>query len=129
MAQKQTKYSKVYHSSINKHIADKIEALEEEIKQMRDDAAKKFPFKPGERVAIMDADSRKFKYFAYFKCLDENVNSSGFFYIKYQVETKTGKKDKTIKIMFSNEFMVSPNEVDVNDKFEEIDLSKIKLKL
>ena len=126
---KKNKYSKGYHVSMNIEMQDKLAFLEKEIEKTLEEGMKKFPFKKDERVAIMDWDSRKFKCFAYIKELEKNIRSTTFF-VKYQREFKTGKKERTIHTLMNNEFIVPAKEADVNDKYEpvKLDYSKIKYK-
>ena len=110
------KYSKGYHISSEKDIQEKIKNLKQEISKLLEESIENFPFKPDELVAIMDSEQRKFKYFAYIKSIEKDLYQTKF-YIKYQCQTKTGKREKNIKILFADEFIVPADEVDTNDKY------------
>lgn len=105
MTKEKPKYSKYFHQSLNNSLLDELEKLEEKAQALKKKAREDFPFKEGERVAIMDTSTRKFKGFAFLTRLDHGIGDTPY-YVRYQKETKTGKKEKTIMTLYSNEFMV-----------------------
>lgn len=129
MSKKKSKYSKGYHVSMNKEMQEKLESLEKQMETAIKEGMKKFPFKEDERVAIMDCTTRKFKCFAFIQELQENLRSTTF-YVKYQRESKTGKRERTIMTLMGDEFIVPADEADSNDKMEpfKLDYSKIDYK-
>lgn len=112
------KYSKYFHQSLNNNLLDELEKLEEKAQALKKKAREDFPFKEGERVAIMDTSTKKFKGFAFLTRLDHGIGYTPY-YVRYQKETKTGKKEKTIMTLYSNEFMVPAEEADPADKLPE----------
>lgn len=114
MSKKQAKYSKLYHESLDKKINDEIESLLDKINSIRKKSKEAFPFQPNDKVGIMHAGSGKFKFFAYFKEL-QTSDFTHLFWVKYQKESINGKKDKLIRTMYADEFMVPANEVDITN--------------
>lgn len=124
---KKPKYSKWYHLSMDEAVRSKLDELEKQMEKILEDATKAFPFKEDERVAVMDTYSRKFKHFAYIKELEINMRSTSY-YVKYQRESKTGKRERTIITLQGTEFLIPADEADPNDKYEpfKLDFSTIK---
>jgi len=122
------KYSALFHESVISDESNKIEDFLEKIKTLREKAKSKFPFKEGEKVAVMHAATGKFKFFAFVNRLEYSFGDSPY-YVRYNKESKNGKKEKTISTLHSPEFMIPASEADINDKYVEPDLSKVKIHL
>ena len=119
-----SKYKKVYHDSLIKSEMDEIRALHSRIRDIKAKAKEKFTFSNGDRVAVMDLQTGKFKKFAY---VYESYFSDMALFIRLQAETKHGKKDKRIDTLSVLEFIVAPEEVDTSDVYVEPKIENLKL--
>jgi hypothetical protein len=118
------KPTKIFNDVVIKDEMSKIRALNAQIKDLQEKAKAKVPFKEGEKVAVMDLESRKFKRFAFIN--DIYTSGNGLF-VRMQDMTKHGKKEKRIDTLSPMEYIIPSGEADENDKYVAPDMSKLRL--
>lgn len=113
---KEPKYKRIFHEGMVEAARKEIKRLNGLISTIRSEARQKMPFGEGERVAVMDAATQKFMYFAFIKDIMHNPGGDSPFIVRYQRESKTGRKEKLITVLDPMVFLLDPKEADTSSE-------------